>query len=227
MDSSRDFIVPEFDIEIDIDLENSQEAIREAGLEDSIGRDAVYLYGFGVHERYKNPDWMTSSFGYFDDYADTDEAEFNVLSQMWQFLQEQVKIAEAQGKSVGIFHYSTHERTWWRNFTERHASKPGSPTRQSVEDFMAKYFVDLLPLAKELAFPATGYSIKALAPFAGFNWRVDDAGGGNSIVYYQTATSRENTELDRSTAIGWLRSYNEDDVRATMAVRQYLRSLTL
>jgi predicted RecB family nuclease len=92
---------------------------------------------------------------------------------------------------------------------------------------MTKYFVDLYPIAEEIAFPVTGYSIKALAPLAGFHWHVDDAGGGNSIVYYQTATSRENTELDRSTAITWLRSYNEDDVRATMAVRQYLRSLTL
>lgn len=227
MNPARDFVVPEFDIEIDIDLENSQEAIREAGIEDSIGRDAVYLYGYGIHERFKNPDWRSSTFGYFDDYADTDEAEFTVLSQMWQFLLDQVKKAETSGKTIGIFHYSSHERTWWRNFVTRHASKPGTPTLQEVDDFLAKYFVDMLPLAKEFAFPVTGYSIKALAPLAGFNWRVDDAGGGNSIVYYQRATSSENTELDRSTAISWLRSYNEDDVRATMAVREYLRGLTL
>ena len=227
MDSSREFTVPEFDIEIDIDLENSQEAIREAGIEDSVGRDAVYLYGYGIHERHKNPDWRSSTFGYFDDYADTDEAEFNVLNQMWQFLQEQVNNAEAHGKTIGIFHYGTHEITWWRNYAERHASKPVSPTLQAVDDFTSKYFVNLLPLAKELAFPVTGYSIKVLAPLAGFNWQVDDAGGGNSIVYYQNATSLENTELDRSTAIAWLRSYNEDDVRATMAVRNYLRSLSL
>jgi len=227
MDSSRDFIVPEFDIEIDIDLENSQEALREAGIEDSVGRNAVYLYGYGIHDRYKNPDWNSSTFGYFDDYADTDEAEFNVLNQMWQFLQDQVNKAEAQGKTIGIFHYSTHEITWWRNYADRHATKPASPSRQAVDDFISKYFVDLLTLAKEVAFPVTGYSIKALAPLAGFKWRVDDAGGGNSIVYYQSATSHENSELDRSTAITWLRSYNEDDVRATMAVRNYLRSLTL
>jgi predicted RecB family nuclease len=146
---------------------------------------------------------------------------------MWNFLQEQVRSAEVQGKSIGIFHYSSHERTWWRNYVNRHASKPGSPTLQTVEDFMTKYFVDLYPIAQEIVFPLTGYSIKALAPEAGFNWRVDDAGGGNSIVYYQSATSRENSELDRRTAINWLRSYNEDDVRATMAVREYLRRLTL
>jgi len=141
-------------------------------------------------------------------------------------LVDQVQSAEKLGKTIGIFHYSHHERTWWRNFVTRHASKPGAPTLQTVKDFMAKYFVDLLPLAKEVAFPVTGYSIKALAPLAGFSWRVDDAGGGNSIVYYQRATSSESTDIDRNDAINWLRTYNEDDVRATMAVREYLRGLT-
>ncbi len=226
LDPSRPFVVPEFDIEIDIDLENSQEAIREAGFEDSIGRDAVYLYGYGVHQRYLNPDWQGAKFGYFDDYADTDEAEFSVLSQMWNFLQEQVAQAESQGKSIGIFHYSTHERTWWKNYVKRHAGRPGSPTMQSVEDFIDKYFVDLLPIAQDIAFPITGYSIKVLAPEAKFKWRVDDAGGGNSIVYFQKATSKTLSQADKDAAVAWLRSYNEDDVKATFAVRAYLRDLS-
>jgi predicted RecB family nuclease len=96
---------------------------------------------------------------------------------------------------------------------------------QSIEDFIAKYFVDLLPIAQEVAFPVTGYSIKVLAPEAKFKWRVDDAGGGNSIVYFQKATSSTASQADKDAAISWLRSYNEDDVRATFAVRAYLREL--
>ena len=225
LDDSKPFIVPEFDIEIDIDLENSQDAVREAGFEDSIGRDAVYLYGYGIHDRTTNPDWNSARLGYFDDYADNDEAEFSVLGRMWNFLQVQVKEAETAGKSIGIFHYSSHERTWWRNFANRHAAKPGTPTLQSIEDFMDKYFVDLLPIAKEIAFPVTGYSIKTLAPEADFKWRVDDAGGGNSIVYFQRASSPASTESEQKEAIAWLRLYNEDDVRATMALRKFLRKL--
>jgi predicted RecB family nuclease len=225
LDVSRPFKVPEFDIEIDIDLENSQDAVREAGFEDSIGRDAVYLYGYGIHDRTRNPDWKSARFGYFDDYADNDEAEFSVLSRMWNFLQEQVKQAETAGKSIGIFHYSSHEKTWWRNFANRHASKPGTPTMQSVEEFVDKYFVDLFLVAKEIALPVTGYSIKTLAPKADFKWRVDDAGGGNSIVYYQKASSPTSIESEQKEAVAWLRSYNEDDVRATFAVRSYLRNL--
>lgn len=227
LDASKPFIVPEFDIEIDIDLENSQDAVREAGFEDSIGHDAVYLYGYGIHDRTRDPDWNSASFGYFDDYADTDEAEFSVLSRMWDFLHEQVKQAETAGKTIGFFHYSSHEKTWWRNFANRHAAKPGTPTLQSVEEFVDKYFVDLLPVAKEIAFPITGYSIKTLAPKASFKWRVDDAGGGNSIVYYQKASSPTSTESERDEAVAWLRSYNEDDVRATFAVRDYLRKISV
>jgi predicted RecB family nuclease len=146
---------------------------------------------------------------------------------MWKFLQDQVAQAELQGKTIGIFHYSPHEKKWWRNFANRHASKPGSPTLQSVEEFMAKYFVDLLPIAQEIAFPVTGYSIKVLAPEANFKWRVDDAGGGNSIVYFQKATSKTLSQSEKDAAVAWLRSYNEDDVKATFAVREYLRQLTL
>lgn len=219
------FVIPAFDIEIDIDLENSQEAVHEADIDESIGRDAVYLYGYGIHERYKNPDWKTAKFAYFDDYSDTDEAEYQVLSQMWNLLVAQVKLAEQQGKSIGIFHYSHHEKQWWQKFAKNHSAREGVPTLVDVESFIDKYFVDLLPLARKVALPVTGYSIKTLAPLAGFNWRVDDAGGGNSIVYFQQASSPTSSDQEKSAAIAWLRSYNADDVRATFAVRAYLRSL--
>jgi predicted RecB family nuclease len=225
IDASRAFEIPEFDIEIDIDLENSQEALREAGFEETMGRDSVYLYGYGIHDRTANKDWKSATFGYFDDYRDSDEAEFSVLSQMWQKLKDEVAAAEAAGKTVGIFHYSPHERTWWRNYVNRHSAKPGSPFIEEVNNFMAKYFVDLYPLAQHVALPVTGYSIKVLAPLAGFEWEVKDAGGGNSIVYYQTATSPTKSEGEKAIAIKWLREYNRDDVKATFAARAYLRKL--
>jgi predicted RecB family nuclease len=225
IDPSRKFEIPEFDIEIDIDLENSQEALREEGFEETLGRDSVYLYGYGIHDRTVNKDWNSAKFGYFDDYRDNDEAEFSVLSQMWQKLKDEVATAEAAGKSVGIFHYSPHERTWWRNFIKRHGAKPGAPFIEEIENFMAKYFIDLYPLAQHVALPVTGYSIKVLAPLAGFEWEVKDAGGGNSIVYYQTATSPNKSDDEKAIAIKWLREYNRDDVKATFAARAYLRKL--
>jgi len=225
LDPSKDFKVPTFDIEIDIDLENSQAAVQEAGLEDSLGRDVLYMYGFGIHDRTINPDWRSVTINCIDDYSDTDESEFIILSQMWIRLEAEVAKAEASGKTIGIFHYSPYEKRWWRDFTRLHAVKPGTPTLDRVDKFMDKYFIDLWPIAKEVVFPATGYSIKTLAPLAGFNWEVDAAGGSNSIVMYQKAISPGSNEQQKAEAIKWLRDYNRDDVKATFAVREYLRGL--
>ena len=225
LDPSKEFKIPSFDIEIDIDLENSQAAVREAGLEDSLGRDVLYMYGFGIHDRTINPDWRSVTVNCIDDYSDTDESEFIILSQMWSRLEAEVAKAEADGKTIGIFHYSPYEKRWWKDFTRLHALKPGTPTLDRVERFMTKYFVDLMPIAKEVAFPVTGYSIKALAPLAGFDWEVDAAGGSNSIIVYQRAISSKSSPQEKADAVKWLRDYNRDDVKATFAVREYLRGL--
>ena len=225
LNPSEEFKVPTFDIEIDIDLENSQAAAQEAGLEDSPGRDVLYMYGFGIHDRTINPDWRSVTVDCIDDFSDTDASEFQIYSQMWQRLEEEVAKAEAAGKSVGIFHFGAHEQIWWRKFATVHALKPGTPTLDRVETFMSKYLINLLPIARQVVLPVSGYSIKTLAPLAGFNWEVDSAGGDNSIVVYQRAISSKSSPQEKADAVKWLRDYNRDDVKATFAVREYLRGL--
>lgn len=227
LDPSKEFGLPTFEVEIDIDLENSQAALQEQDLEDSPGRDVLYLYGYGIHDRTLDPDWRTAETGYFDDYSDTDESEFKIFSQMWGRLEEEVARAQSAGKSVGIFHYGSHEQTWWRKFANIHSAKQGTPTLDRVEAFMRRYFINLLPIAQSVALPLTGYSIKTLAPFVGFEWEVAEAGGANSMVMYQKAISPTATAVEKADAIEWLRRYNRDDIRATFAVREYLRGLQL
>ena len=227
LDPATGFNIPSFDIEIDIDLENSQAALQEAESEDSTGRDVLYMYGFGIHDRTLNPDWRSATIDYYDDYSDTDESEFRIFSKMWIRLESEVAKAEAQNKSIGIFHFGHHEQTWWRKFANLHATKPGAPTLERIETFMDKYLVNLLPIARSVVLPVTGYSIKTLAPLAGFNWQVSDAGGALSMTKYQMAISPNSSAQEKADAIKWLREYNRDDVKATFAVREYLRGLTL
>ena len=68
--------------------------------------------------------------------------------------------------------------------------------------------------------------IKDLAPLPGFEWSVDKAGGANSLRKYKQATTAKSQEKEDE-AIAWLDSYNRDDVRATFAVRNYIRGLSL
>jgi predicted RecB family nuclease len=226
LDPDKDFLIPEFDIEIDIDLENSLSAFQDSGLTEVEGKDRVYLYGFGIHDRTLNKDWHSAAFDSFADYSNTEDGEYQLLLKMWNFLKDHVAQAEATGKSIGIFHYSSHEKTWWRNFARNHEGKSGVPTLEEVDDFTGDYFVDLLDYSKQVALGTAGYGIKKLAPKAGFNWQVQDPGGALSLLKYKDAVDQNRSQAERDESIAWLYSYNLDDVRATFAVRDYLRNLT-
>lgn len=227
LDPAKEFKLPVADIEIDIDLENSMEALRESDIDEPMGVDRLYLYGFGIHDRTKNADWRTAVIETYFDYSNTEEGEFEVLSKMWNRLQEEILKAESAGRSIKIFHYSPHEFTWWKRFASRYQGKGGVPTETQLELFKTNYLVDLFPIARMISFPTMSYSIKDLAPLAGFEWAVDKAGGANSLLKFRTATDPSASDESRAEAIAWLDSYNRDDVRATFAVRNYIRNLNL
>jgi hypothetical protein len=48
-----------------------------------------------------------------------------------------------------------------------------------------------------------------------------------SLLKYKAATAPDNDPTSRKEAIDWLREYNLDDIRATFAVRTYIRGLAL
>lgn len=214
--------IPTFDIEIDIDLENSQGSFQELGSSESGEPDRVFLYGFIKHDRTKVTIWDDNDAKSFENYGGDSEAEFDVLSRMWNYLADEVSQAKTEGKSIGIFHYSPVEVLWFRRFAERYAGRTDVPTRTEVDQFVADYFHDFIKTAKQVNFPPAkksplcGYSIKTLAPLVPFSWHVDDPGGAEAIVKYRLAG--ESDEARR-----WLRCYNWDDVRATMALRNWMR----
>jgi predicted RecB family nuclease len=226
IDPSKDFNIPEFDIEIDIDLENSLAAFQDNGFTEIEGKDRVYLYGFGIHDRATNPDWHSANFDSFADYSNTEEGEYQLLLKTWNFLNQEVNKASRDKKTIGIFHYSGHERKWWRNFAKSYEGKDGVPSLAEVNEFMDRTFVDLLEYSRQVALGTSGYGIKKLAPKAGFKWKVEDPGGALSLLKYQSAVNPELTENEREEARAWLHSYNLDDVRATFAVRDFLRKLS-
>ena len=222
--NDRTLEVPTFDIEIDIDLENSQGSLQEIGDDDSAEPDRVFLYGYIKHDRTLQDDWNSNDPESFENYGGDLEAEFNVLSRMWDYLVSEVNSAKAEGKTIGIFHYSPVEVTWFRRFAERYEGRDDVPTLQEVQDFVEQNFYDLIKTAKQVVFPPTskspicGYSIKTLAPLVPFEWHVNDAGGAEALVKYKQAF-----EQGSKSAQLWLRCYNWDDVRATMALRNWMR----
>jgi len=199
--------------------------LRELEIDEPIGVDRLYLYGFGIHDRTKNKDWHTATIDTYFNYTNTEEGELEVLTKMWNRLQAEVQKAEGSGKSIKIYHYSFHEVMWWDKFAKRYMGKAGVPSQDEIDRFISTYFVDLRPYAEKWSFPLKSYSIKDLAPFAGFEWSVEMAGGASSLFKYNLAIDPKADPADREEAIAWLDSYNRDDVRATFAVRNYIRSL--
>jgi predicted RecB family nuclease len=65
--------------------------------------------------------------------------------------------------------------------------------------------------------------LKAMAKLAGFTWRGEEGGGALAMVRYAEAVG--DTDPDPEVGAGarrWILEYNEDDVRATAALREWL-----
>jgi predicted RecB family nuclease len=66
-----------------------------------------------------------------------------------------------------------------------------------------------------------GKGLKKIAPVAGFSWRDPEASGEASMSWYRLAVGFDGGEIDLSQRTRLL-EYNEDDVRATRALRDWM-----
>ena len=83
-------------------------------------------------------------------------------------------------------HFSDYERTWTRKYIERHGDRGGIAARILIACF------DLLPALRHAAvLPLRSYSIKAVAPWLGFEWSHPDMGSQWSTVQYLKARASD------------------------------------
>ncbi|HVT64341.1 MAG TPA: TM0106 family RecB-like putative nuclease [Mycobacteriales bacterium] len=111
-----------------------------------------------------------------------------------------------------VYHYSHVEKTQMRRILGRdvthYAGTAADPDR----------WVDLLPIARSCLESRSGLGLKVVATeAAGFKWRDEDPGGRNSQLWLEQARAGDDAAWNRIVA------YNEDDVRATLAIRRFLR----
>lgn len=200
--------LPSAELEIDFDIETTA-----GGL--------VYLWGFLIN------DGGRGVYRAFSTFTDLDhDAEHALAVEALGWLHDQIAAAD----STLIYHYSSFELT----AIERLAKGTDDPTlawarglaRTKPERVREELtgFVDLLDAVKEHYFGADGLGLKVVAHAgAGFSWRDDDPGGLNSQLWFAEAVSGESAE-QRASARQRVLDYNEDDVRATAAVRTWLRA---
>ncbi|WFN92951.1 TM0106 family RecB-like putative nuclease [Gordonia sihwensis] len=147
------------------------------------------------------------------------------FAQFWAWLTAERDAARAAGKTFAAYCYSQHaENRWLRGSADRFAGMPGVPSRTAVDAFIAsREWVDVFEAVNDNFVCPKGKGLKRIAPVAGFNWRDDEAGGEASMEWYAAAVGLDGAVRDESQRERLLQ-YNEDDVRATKVLREWIDS---
>ncbi|HEX7662236.1 MAG TPA: TM0106 family RecB-like putative nuclease [Pseudonocardiaceae bacterium] len=206
----EDVPVPRGDVELDVDME-------------SFGDSGAYLWGsllsgvdIGLERRYR-------AFATWRPVPTTDEARS--FAHFWEMLREVRARARRQGLVFRAYCYNElAENRWLLASADRFAGLPGVPSRAEVQEFIdSDEWVDLFRVVSRNFLCARGKGLKVLAPIAGFSWRDPHASGENSMRWYRDAVGMDGDEpkLDQRRR---LLAYNEDDVQATRALREWMSS---
>lgn len=120
-------------------------------------------------------------------------------------------------EDFAVFHYSVYERTKIAAFERKY----GVAEKDALELFKNR-MTDLYPVVKRSAvLPARGYGLKRIAPFVGVKYSADDAGGSQSIVWFQ----EYQRDPSRRDILETLLTYNREDCVAIKSVEEWLRRL--
>ncbi|MFH1712274.1 MAG: TM0106 family RecB-like putative nuclease [Patescibacteria group bacterium] len=111
-----------------------------------------------------------------------------------------------------IYHYGWYEVDVFRKLVGKYGA-PEEVRRQFEENM-----IDLLTRMREkIIFPMPFYSLKDIAKFLGFKWSRDDASGAESVLWYEEWLTGQDENVLQD-----ILDYNEDDVRATWFIREWI-----
>jgi predicted RecB family nuclease len=194
--------VPRADVEVDLDLENTE--------------DGVYLWGALVTDRAG----LEVEAGYrpFVSWEPlVDVQEIRIFERLWRWLSELRAQVQTDGASVRVYCYNA-------TVEGGHLRRLGQLAGQAdqVEGLLrSDEWVDMLKVFDSQLITGFGAGLKVVAPLAGYHWPVEDPGGAESMMHYDSAVAAED-EGERDRARDWLLTYNRGDVEATLALRAWL-----
>ncbi|MGW5573588.1 TM0106 family RecB-like putative nuclease [Nocardia thailandica] len=189
------------DVEVDVDLESYQE-------------EGAYLWGTlldGVYRPFVTWDPLPT------------EDEGRSFAEFWTWLMDVRDTAKAAGRTFAAYCYSrTAEDKWLYESARRFAGRPGVPTHEQVRAFVdSPDWVDMFQAVTDHFICPNGKGLKKIAPVAGFGWRDPEANGEASMSWYRRAVGYDDGLVDLSQRARLL-EYNEDDVQATMVLRNWM-----
>jgi predicted RecB family nuclease len=196
--------VPRGDVEVDVDMESTE--------------DGVYLWGALVTVRAARATLSWSGYYPFATWEPMSQsAEADLFGRFWAWLDGLRAAAAAAGLTVhGYCYNAAAESTQMR----RLAAACGAT--DAVERFISSpQWVDLLRVFDAQIITGSAIGLKQVAQLAGFSWDVADPGGDEAMVRYDDAVAADGGERARQ-AREWLLAYNNGDVAAARALREWL-----
>ena len=162
-------------------------------------RDIDYLLGFLVKNKKGEPK--------YDYFLAKDKSEESVI---WKkFLDFLAKL-----DNFVIYHYAFYERAVF----DRLALRYGAPT--VLVDKFRENTIDLYTrLVDTAVLPLYFYSLKDVAGHLGYKWDDSHAGGAESVVWYNDWLDKNDDAIMKK-----ILRYNEDDVRATLLIKEWLET---
>jgi predicted RecB family nuclease len=137
----------------------------------------------------------------------------------WElFLAHARAIMEDRGDILFV-HWHDYEKNKIKAYMARYGDPGGTAAR------VLRACFDLLPVVRDsLALPVPSYSLKVIEGLAGFKRSMEEYGGDWSIGRYIRAVEIDN-ETERRKIMEEILRYNEEDLKATWAVFQWVKGL--
>ncbi|MGQ0540333.1 MAG: TM0106 family RecB-like putative nuclease, partial [Blastocatellia bacterium] len=119
---------------------------------------------------------------------------------------------------MAVYYYSSYEKSSYRRLRRKF---PDVITEEELEAmFDHPNTIDLYSVVTKMTdWPLGSYGIKAIAQNLGFKWRDETPSGALSIQWFNEYLTNENEAL-----LNRVLEYNEDDCKATMVVKDYLKT---
>lgn len=169
--------------------------------------DNTYLWGMQVYgQRPSGFLGVTAGFG-----ADGDR-------EGWKALLRTAQQIFTEYGDIPFVHWHHYEKTHINQYIDRYGDRDGVAARVLAN------LLDLLPVTKNaIALPLPSYSLKVVEEYVGFKRTQDEYGGSWAMAQFILATETSDAE-ERARRMADILKYNEEDLAATWAVFQWLRS---
>lgn len=206
--SPHDMGCPIADVEVDVDMESYN--------------DATYLWGatVSVHSAVEG---VAAGHHAFAEWGElTLAAESDNFAEFWSWLNDVRTRCHDAGKTFAAYCFwaQAEDGAMNRAVASPAASGPSASDLIEFRTHEPHEWLDLHELAKRQIQTEGPLGLKQLARAAGFSWRDQNPSGEASMQWYEIATADDGAIALESRQR--ILDYNEDDCRATRALRDWL-----